>query len=127
MEYDVDDLPLGSVVRAKAQLQNNHLHKAIKTCKTGAIALDLLQPELKRCLDRLYKQKVYGMILSAYYEAGEFGHYSVDDLLRLIYTNRDYPTFLKQAYRFNAYDRFRAEIQDAINWHYDRNLHDAPA
>ena len=67
------------------------------------------------------------MILSAYYTAGEFGPYSVDHLLRRLYENRDFPTLLKQAYRFDVYSGMKAEIDEALAWHASRGLPDAEA
>jgi len=65
------------------------------------------------------------MILSAYYTAGEFGPYSVDHLLRRLYENRDFPTLLKQAYRFDVYSGLKAEVDEALAWHANRGLPDA--
>src|SRR5262249_18128963 len=69
----------------------------------------------------------YGVVLSAYYTAGKFGAYSVDHLLQRMYEVRDYPSFLKQAYRFDVYDAFRPKIDEAIAWHIQRGLPDAEA
>ena len=65
------------------------------------------------------------MILSAFYTAGEFGPYSVDHLLRRLYENRDFPTLLKQAYRFDVYSGLKAEVDEALAWHANRGLLDA--
>jgi hypothetical protein len=127
VKYDLANLPLGSPTRAKAQLANLDLLKALKTCRNGNLRLDSLQPELQNCLERLYSSKAYGMILSAYYTAGEFGPYSVDHLLQRLYENRDFPTLLKQAYRFDVYSGLRAEVDEALTWHAHRGLPDAGA
>lgn len=65
------------------------------------------------------------MILSGFYLAGEFGPYSVELLLRRLYESRDFPTLLKQAYRFDVYISLRNEIDEALSWHTAKNLPDA--
>jgi hypothetical protein len=127
VKYDLANLPLGSPTRAKAQLANLDLLKALKTCRNGNLRLDSLQPELQNCLGRLYSSKAYGIILSAYYTAGEFGPYSVDHLLRCLYENGDFPTLLKQAYRFDVYGEMKAEVDEALAWHANRGRSDAEA
>lgn len=127
MKYDLADLPLGSPTRAKAQLANLDLLKALKTCRNGSFRLDSLQPELQDCLERLYSSNSYGVILSAYYAAGEFGPYSVDHLLRRLCENRDFPTLLKQAYRFDVYGGLKGEVDEALAWHASRGTPDAEA
>jgi hypothetical protein len=126
VQYDSTTLPLGSVSRVKAQLANSDLLKALKTCRFGGLNLDSVQPELKHCLERLYS-KSPGVILSAYYTAGEFGPHTIVDLLRRLYEKRDFPAFLKQAYRFNVYSEMKDEIDVALTWHSDRKLQDATA
>lgn len=126
VKYDLTTLPLGSVSRAKAQLANFDLLKALKTCRSGGLSLDSVQPELEHCLERLYS-KSPGEILSAYYIVGEFGPYTIADLLRRLYEKRDFPTFLKQAYRFNVYSEMKDEIDAALTWHSDRKLQDTAA
>lgn len=127
MNYDIATMPLGSPARARAQLANLDLSKAVKTCHTGNLRLEALQPEFRKCLDQLYLRRAYGVILSAYYKAGEIGPYSVDQLLRLLYENHDFPTLLKQAYRFDVYGSLKREIDEAIAWHVSRGLPDAEA
>lgn len=127
MKYELISLPAGSVERAKAQLQQGDLIKAIKTCRQGNIELCCLQAELDVCLETLYRKKCCGLILSAYHHAGAFGKYTVDELLICISNAGDYPAFLKQAYRFDKLDGFEARIENAINWHIERERLDGVA
>ena len=127
MKYDLENLPLGSIARARAQLAKLDLLKGLKTCRNGNIQLDSVRAELRECLERLYSSKTYGVILSGYYTAGEFGQYSVKHLLRRLYENHDFPTLLKQAYRFDAYAALITEIDEALAWHATRALPDAEA
>jgi len=127
MKYDTGTAPLGSPIRAKAQLANLDLIKALRTCRMGKLELRLVQTELAECLERLYSRKNYGVILSAYYTFGVFGQYSVHHLLRRMYEARDFPALLKQAYRFDVYGEMKAEIDEAIEWHISRGLPDAHA
>lgn len=78
-------------------------------------------------MEHLYTKKAYGVILSAYYAVGRFGAYTVDHLLQRMYEARDYPSFLKQAYRFDVYDALQSQIDGAIAWHIQRGLPDADA
>ncbi len=127
MLFDTTALPLGSVQRARAQLAALDPHKALTTCRQGKIPLDSLTAEFRECVERLCKQKSFGPVLSAYYEAGQFTEPTVDFLLRKMFEVRDYSGFLKQAYRFNAYPRMKAEVDAAIQWHIDKKLNDAEA
>lgn len=125
--YGTTDLPLGSLERARAQLEKLDLRKALRTCRNGHIPLASIKPELMRCFERLYAQNRYGVILSGYYEAGAIGPYTVHDLLHKMFEVKDFPSFLKQAYRFDAYHEFADEIDAAIAWHVARKLPDAEA
>lgn len=127
MRHDTAQLPLGSVPRAKAQLASLDLLKALKTCRNGKIPLEDLKIDLETCLQRLCDRKAYGVVLSGYYAFGALGAYTVNDLLQSMYEARDYPSFLKQAYRFDVYSAFEAEIEKAIAWHHERGLPDADA
>ena len=127
MKYETTQLPLSSEARAKAQLASLDLLKALKTCRNGNISLEAVTTELDTCVEHLYSRKAYGVILSAYYAVGMFGTYAVAQLLRQMYEARDYPSFLKQAYRFDVYDDLRSEVDEAIAWHIKRGLPDAEA
>jgi hypothetical protein len=127
MKYDHSALPLGTPERARAQLAKLDLRKALRTCRSGHIPLEAVRPELAQCLERLYAQQAFGVILSGYYDGGVFGKYTVDELLRKMFEKRDYPGFLKQAYRFDAYSQLSDAIDEAISWHFSRKLADAEA
>lgn len=127
MKYDVIILPRGSVERAKAQLEKDDLIAAIGTCHIGNLGFQCLQTELDQCLVRTYVRRNFGLILSAYYVAGVFGKFTVVELLTLLFNTKNYPTFLKQAYRFDVYSGFETQIQTAIEWHTYRKLNDAGA
>jgi hypothetical protein len=116
-----------SIDKAKGQIANFHLLDALKTCRNGKVALEMVKTELDICVEHLYRRRAYGVILSAYYIAGNFGRYSVDHLLQKMYEVRDYPSLLKQAYRFDVYDAFQSKIDEAIAWHIQRGMPDAEA
>jgi len=44
-----------------------------------------------------------------------------------MYEVRDYPSLLKQAYRFDIYSALRVKVEEAIAWHFQRGLPDAEA
>lgn len=127
MKYDVTELPVGSVIRAKAQLAKRDLLKALHTCRGGGVGLETIKADLDGCLENLYSTRSFGVILSGYYTAGVFGTYTVEHLLRRMYEIGDFPSFLKQAYRFDAYSLLTDEIEAAITWHERRGLPDAEA
>jgi len=127
MEYDETKYPLGSVSRVIEQLKNHDLNKAMKTMKNGSIFIAKVKKEFDNCIEWLYLHKSFGVILSAYYKYGNCSHYTVIDLLGKMFEAKDYPSFLKQAYRFDAYKDFSKEIETAIVWHENRNLPDAKA
>ena len=127
MKYDQAQFPLGSRERALAQLEKGDLIKALKTCKTGNIFLESVTAELDHCLQKLYNSGSAGVILSGYYIAGVFGRYTIEELLSMMYTKKDIPSFLKQIYRFGIYEGFEDHIEEAIQWHEFRKLPDARA
>lgn len=127
MNYDTNKFPLGSVIRAEEQLKNNDLSKALKTMQDGNIPLERVKTEFDRCIEWLYLHKAFGVILSAYYKYGNCSVYTVKDLLTKMYGAKDYPSFLKQAYRFDAYKDFANEIELSIRWHENKKLPDAKA
>ena len=127
MKYDMTVFSPGSVKRAKAQLENSDLLKAIKTCEQGNIEIFSLQCEFGQCLAKLYQKRNFGLILSAYYRVGVIGEYTIDGLLEETIHAGDFSTFLKQAYRFDRYDGYETQIQSAIHWHIEKKLPDALA
>jgi hypothetical protein len=114
-------------VLAVSRLAKLHLTKALKGCRNASAPLTDLEPDLSNAIQRLLAQRSYGPILSAYYEFGEFGIISVFDLLKHLAENRDFPTFLKQAYRFNVYSLLHTDIERALTWHEERESPDASA
>ena len=127
MKYESASLPVGSIERAKAQLENGDLIKAMKTCRQGDINIHRLQAELDHCLATLHQRRNFGLILSAYHQVGVFGKYTVEELLMCMAEAGDHPAFLKQAYRFDIFDGFEAQIECAIYWHIQKKLPDGMA
>ena len=70
MRFDTDALPLGSVQRARAQLATLDPHKALTTCRQGKIPIESLAAEFRECIERLCKQKSFGVVLSASLRSG---------------------------------------------------------
>src|SRR5690606_34406189 len=109
------------------RLKKGAIVKAIKGWKKSNIPFKLIEPDLLTSIDAVFKKNQPGIILSAYYEIGEFAPYKVNALLKILSDKRDYPTFLKQSYRFGAYEGFEKQIEQAIKWHEDRKTPDALA
>jgi hypothetical protein len=127
MRFDISALPLGSIERARAQLAALDPHKALATCRTGKIPIESLAIEFGACVEKLCAQNSFGVVLSAYYQAGQFTKLTADCLLLKMFDVRDYVGFVKQAYRFNAYPRMKSEVDAAVQWHVDKRREDAEA
>src|SRR5690348_16911626 len=89
MKHDVGTFPVGSIGRAKAQLEAGELVKALKTCRRGGCDIREVKSALDRCIGDLHSKKAFGVILSGYYLAGVVGQYSVPQLLRMMWDAKD--------------------------------------
>jgi len=125
MKYDTDKLNL--IDRAKIQLLKHDLVKALRTMKNGDLEIADVINELAICIEWLHSHNAFGTILSAYYKYGICSDYSIPYLLQNMFKAKDYPSFLKQAYRFDASLEFEKEIEFSIKWHEERKLPDASA
>lgn len=54
-------------------------------------------------------------MLSFMYQTGDNFNWHVIPLLRKLYENNDYDTFLKQCHRFGIYKRLKKEIEHVLN------------
>ena len=127
MKLDTSEYPLGSKKRAVAQISGGDLLKGLKTATTGKLKLQELSKEIDLAVQKLYKSGNIGTILSAYYEYGSLTNLSVDELLNKMFELKDYPSFLKQVYRFGRYKGFEEKIEKCLSWHEERHLPDAYA
>lgn len=112
--------------RVKGLLKKGALVKAARACRKQGVN-PLSVPDVETALQKLYGKRQYQVILGAYYEAGIFADYTVEDLLRRLFDTEMMPAFLVNAYRFGMKAGFEKEIADAIQWHRDRHLQDAEA
>jgi hypothetical protein len=101
------------------------LIKGYKRMINSGIHLSQMEDFIKTQIDVAKKKKNIGEILSLIYTSGELFGQDIISLLKRLYINRDYPTFLKQAYRFNIYEELKDDIDFSIKWHKSRNLPDA--
>jgi hypothetical protein len=109
------------------RLKKGAIVKAIKGYKNSNISFNTIKADLLKAVDKLYHNKQPGIILSAYYEIGEFAKYSVYELLNLLYERKDFPAFLKQAYRFGVYKGFENKVEQVIHWQEQKKLPDTLA
>lgn len=107
------------------RIKKGAIVKAIRGWKKSNIPFNLIEPDLLIAIESAFKKKQPGIILSAYYELGQFGSYSTPVLLDLLFEQKDFPTFLKQAYRFGIYEGFEQKIETAVAWHEQKKLNDA--
>ncbi len=124
MQLDVAEYPLGSKKRAVAQISGGDSLKGLRTVATGKLKLQELSKEIDLAIQKLYKSGNIGTILSAYYEYGSLTNLSVDELLNKMFELKDYPSFLKQVYRFGRYKGFEEKIEKCLSWHEERQLPD---
>lgn len=120
LETDIEKLD-----KFHERLKKGAIVKAIKGWKKSNIPYKLIESDLLVSIDTAFKKKQPGIILSAYYEIGEFASYKVNELLNILSDKRDYPTFLKQSYRFGVYQGLEKQIEQAIKWHEERKTPDA--
>jgi len=114
------------LARVRTLVGKGSLVKAARTCRTQGVNPGSIKV-LVEALDDAYQDRQYQQILSAYYEAGIFASFEVDDLLRRLFKTGMMAAFLVNAYRFEKKDDFSREISAAIQWHRDRGLQDADA
>ena len=115
------------ISKAKEQLRRHALVKALRTLQRGNMSYDVVASDFEEAIKWCYCHKSYGVILSAYYEYGICTEYSVNHLMHCMYNANDFPSFLKQAYRFDVIHGFLEEIEIAIRWHERRRMPDAAA
>jgi hypothetical protein len=107
------------------RLAKGAIVKALRGWKKSNIPFKQIEEDLLNSIDNAYKKKNVGIILSAYYEIGQFASYNITELLNILFEKKDYPTFLKQAYRFGVYEGFEEKINATISWHEGKKLPDA--
>jgi hypothetical protein len=125
MKLDIIEYPLKSRKRAIAQIIGGDLNKGLKTAQAGNINFSTLSLEIGTAINKLIDIGNIGTILSAYYQYGTLSTISVDQLLHKMFSLHDYPSFLKQIYRFNKYTGFEDEIDNCLKWHDNRKMPDA--
>jgi hypothetical protein len=101
------------------------LVKGYKTFRNSNIDFHLIEPEIKKILVTKISQKKFGEILSLIYLSGRLFNLKIEFLLKKLFEQADYPSFLKQAYRFDIYYPLKDEIDFAINWHFNNEKQDA--
>jgi len=120
------------MVEDKAKLETFYRHiqkgalvKAIKSWKFSNLPYEAIEVDLLNAVEKAFKSENVGVILSAYYKIGKFAKYEISELLNILYSKRDYPAFLKQAYRFGVFEGFTTKIEYVLKWHEEKNLPDA--
>lgn len=127
MQPRQSEIPPELLERIHAKLQRRALGDVLRICTNNQIPPSRFSVEISDLIDLLYESRSYGVILSAYHDYGQLSDYTVTDLLLAMYATRDYPSFLKQAFRFGFYHECPNEIETAIEWHRERGLPDADA
>jgi len=101
------------------------LVKGYKTFKNSGLDFLLIEQELNRIVNDRIKQKRYGEVLSLIYQSGRLYNQNLVLILKKLFQNKDYTTFLKQAYRFDVYVGLKNEINYSIDWHIKEKKQDA--
>ena len=107
----------------EAHLSHGRIPEAIKAARRAGVELS----EITRPLESAARKWVLGHrqneLLSVYHKFGIRLQYPVVELLRGMYENRDYHSFLKGCDRFAASDAFSEEIRHAIDARRAEGLH----
>jgi len=119
------DFDKAKLEKFRQRIDKGAIVKAIKGWKNSSIPYKTIESDLLNSIDKAYETKNVSIILSAYYQLGKFAKYEILDLLNIMFEKKDYPSFLKQAYRFGIYEELKSKINYAINWHEERKMQDA--
>ncbi len=103
------------------------LRQAAKTIRRERVPIRQVLPQLSTRVDQLYATGSVGEILAAYQIIGQFGRYSVNDLLLRLLAVGDRANFLKQALAFGAPALLQDDIEDTLAWYESSGQHDAQA
>lgn len=103
------------LVKGYKKIQNSHIN-----------ILDIKE-ELKYICNVYASEGRYNELLSFIYISDNILGFNILLLLRNLFAKKDYPSFLKQAYRFKLIFELKKEIHSAIQWHLDNNLPDGNA
>lgn len=103
------------------RFKNKGLVKGYKTFRNSNIDFNVIENQLNRIINERVKTKRYGEILSLIYLSGRTYNQNIESLIRFLFKEKDYPTFLKQAYRFDIFEPLKEEIEFAIEWHIKNN------
>lgn len=80
-----------------------------------------------RLMNVMYNQRRYNELLVAYHLYGQLTDHPVDVIIQKIFEIPDYPSFLKQALRYNMQTAMKEQIDIALAWHVTHGRNDAIA
>ena len=99
--------------------------EAIKACRRTNRDPGRFAPALEEGIAKMFRSGRSNEILSLIHRYKIPCKYDVPTLLRALIHKKDYPGFLKQAYRFGVYHGFEREIALGIGWLRQRNQTDS--
>lgn len=108
-------------------VKNKGLVKGYKKIQNSHINILDIKKELKYICNIYISEGRYNELLSFVYITDNVLDLNILLLLRKLFAKKDYPSFLKQAYRFKLIFELKEEIYRAIQWHLDNNLPDGNA
>lgn len=109
------------------RFEQKGLVKGFKQMRNSSIDIKYIEDDLKKLCNLYILQERYNELLSFIYISDNVLNIDVQFLLLKLYDKRDYPSFLKQAYRFKYVAELEQEINNAINWHLEKKLPDSVA
>lgn len=92
------------------------LNKGYKTLLHNGYSLNDIFSQLENIISSKLDNNKTSEVLSFFYLTGETFGYKIKDLCTVLFNSKDYPSFLKQAYRFETTE-LKEEIELAIRWH----------
>lgn len=98
---------------------------ALKACHRTNRDPGMFAPALEEGIAKMFRSERSNEILSLIHKYKIPCRYDVPTLLRTLIHKKDYPGFLKQAYRFGVYHGFEDEIALGIGWLRQRNQSDS--
>jgi hypothetical protein len=97
--------------------------EALSACRRTGRNFDQFSGAMEKGLRKMFQAGRANEILSLNYKHKLTCNYDIPTLLRAVLDKGDFPGFLKQAFRFQVYQGFEAEIERSLEWLVHRKQH----
>lgn len=106
------------------KFENKSLNKGYKSLLHNGYSLEDISDKLSKILSKKIEYDRVNEVLSFIYLTGETFNYNLNELCKILFKKKDYPGFLKQAYRFELIN-LKDEIEFSIKWQETKGTNDA--